>query len=408
MYTQIVELEGHIIDSNILPRVMDEIIDYEGDFKVQEVTIGRTKDDPSYIRMEVLAKKGETLAKILGQIQRYGVKIISEHEIDLEPAPKDGAFPEGFYSTTNLETYVYYKSAWLKVDRVEMDCGIVVREETVEALCVPVNKIRKGDPVVLGHKGIRVVPLQRSRQKEGFFNFMGSAVSSERPKGLLIKEIAAIMQELKAKGGKIIVVAGPAVIHTGAGDYFSRILEAGYVDCLFAGNALAVHDIESALLGTSLGVYLATGDAAPEGHSHHMIAINKIRLAGGIKQAVEAGILNKGVMYTCEKNNVDYILAGSIRDDGPLPDTYTDVALAQEEMRRKIKDADLVIMLGTMLHSIATGNLLPAYVKTVCVDINPAVVTKLVDRGSFQAVGLVSDVEWFLRELEYQLSLEND
>jgi lysine-ketoglutarate reductase/saccharopine dehydrogenase-like protein (TIGR00300 family) len=259
--------------------------------------------------------------------------------------------------------------------------------------------------VVVGRKGIKVLPLERTYRKETF-SFMGSAVSSERPKGLLIKEIAQYMRQLKQDGKKILIVAGPAVIHTGAGKYLARIIEAGYVDYLFAGNALAVHDIETALLGTSLGIYLDTGEGAAEGHAHHMRAINKIRLAGGIREAVKKGIVTSGVMYTCVTNDVDFILAGSIRDDGPLPDTITDVLVAQAKMRQRVQNVDLVIMLGTMLHSIATGNLLPARVRTVCVDINPAVVTKLADRGSFQTVGLVSDVEWFLRELAYRLDIK--
>jgi lysine-ketoglutarate reductase/saccharopine dehydrogenase-like protein (TIGR00300 family) len=402
MYSQKIELHGHIIDSHILPRILDEIIDNNGDFRVEKFEIGRTKADPSYALLEVQAHTEEELTRLLGRLQELGATIVTDVEVELAPAPRDGVFPENFYATTNLETFIFVAGRWIRVEDTEMDCGIVYAPETGRARCVPVNGVRKGELVVLGQKGIKVVPLQRGRQKE-IFRFMESAVSSERPKGLLLKEIAQLMRTLKKEGKKILVVAGPAIIHTGAGQYLSQIIEAGYIDYLFAGNALATHDIEGALLGTSLGVSLATGEAVPGGHSHHLRAINLIRRAGGIREAVEQGLLTSGVMYSCVVNKVDYVLAGSIRDDGPLPDVITDVLEAQEEMRRRTQQVDLVLMLGTMLHSIATGNLLPARVRTVCVDINPAVVTKLVDRGSFQTIGIVSDVEWFLRELAAQL-----
>jgi lysine-ketoglutarate reductase/saccharopine dehydrogenase-like protein (TIGR00300 family) len=252
---------------------------------------------------------------------------------------------------------------------------------------------------VVGHHGVRVMPLQRTTDRPSVFEFMASNVSSEKPKTAVIREMAEEIRRTRAQGGKILVVAGPAVVHTGAGEHLEKLIEWGYVQLLFAGNALAVHDIEHALYGTSLGVYLDRGALADEGHENHMRGINTIRAVGGISKAVQSGVLRSGIMYQCVKHGVDFVLAGSIRDDGPLPEVITDVIEAQKAMRARIEGVTIALMMGTMLHSIAVGNLLPAQVKTICVDISPAVVTKLTDRGTFQAVGLVTDIEPFLREL---------
>jgi lysine-ketoglutarate reductase/saccharopine dehydrogenase-like protein (TIGR00300 family) len=253
--------------------------------------------------------------------------------------------------------------------------------------------------IAVGHHGIRVTPVERAIDRKSVFEFMASNVSSEKPKSAVIREIAAEIRLAKKSGGKILVVAGPAVVHTGAGEHFEKLIEWGYVNLLFAGNALATHDIEQALYGTSLGVYLSRGALADEGHENHIHAINTIRNTGGITQAVEKGVLRQGIMYQCVKHEVEFVLAGSIRDDGPLPEVITDVVAAQKAMRAKLGGVTIAMMMGTMLHSIAVGNLLPASVKTICVDINPSVVTKLTDRGTFQAIGLVTDIEPFLREL---------
>jgi lysine-ketoglutarate reductase/saccharopine dehydrogenase-like protein (TIGR00300 family) len=250
-----------------------------------------------------------------------------------------------------------------------------------------------------------VIPVERARDRETF-SFMASNVSSEKPKKLVIDEIARQMRETRARGGKILIVAGPAIIHSGAAPYLAEIIRAGYVQVFFGGNAIAVHDVEAAVLGTSLGVALHSGEAIEGGHRHHMIAINTIRRAGSLRAAVEQGILKQGVMYECIRNNVALVLAGSVRDDGPLPDVITDVIEAQRTMRAALDGVEIALMISTMLHSIATGNMLPASVKVVAVDINPAVVTKLADRGTFQAVGLVTDAELFLRELAEALHLE--
>ncbi len=400
MVSATIELAGHIIDSRILPRVMDAIMDLGGDFRIDEIRVGRTKVDTSYARIEIKAPTQGALDSIVEQVRDLGAAVLEQTEAILEAAEQDGVFPEGFYSTTNLETFVRVAGSWVPVQDVEMDCGVIVDPSITPptARCVPVHRVRRGDLFVTGRTGVRVVPLERARHRE-VFSFMGSPVSSERPKALVVEEIARTMRDVRSRGKKILAVVGPAVIHTGAGRHLCALIESGYVNVLFAGNAVATHDVESALYGTSLGVYLENGAAASEGHAHHLRAINTVRRLGGFRGAIEAGVLKRGVMHACITHGVDYVLAGSIRDDGPLPDVITDTVMAQDEMRLRTKDVELAIMLATMLHSIAAGNLLPGRVKTVCVDINPATVTKLADRGSLQAVGIVSDVEWFLKEL---------
>jgi lysine-ketoglutarate reductase/saccharopine dehydrogenase-like protein (TIGR00300 family) len=396
-------LEGHIIDSMILPQVMDLVMDLGGNFTIEELRVGQHKDDISRCRMEVVAPDAETLDRIVRQAKDLGAVAAVESAVELVPIEKAGVYPEGFYSTTNLPTYVLYGGSWLPVQKQEMDCAIAVEDGS--ARCIPFYEARPGLPVVVGHAGVRVVALERSRQTE-IFTFMASEVSAEKPKKLLISKIAAEMRQVRADGGRILVVSGPAVVHTGAGRYLSQLIEMGYVQVLFAGNALAVHDVEAALFGTALGVNLESGLPIEHGHEHHMRAINRVRAAGSLKAMVESGQLTRGVMQTAITNGVDIVLAGSVRDDGPLPDVVTDMVEAQKRMREAVPGVRLALMLSTMLHSIATGNLLPAGVRTVCVDINPAVVTKLADRGSWQSIGLVTDVESFLRELV--LSLESD
>ncbi|MCL4458611.1 MAG: TIGR00300 family protein [Chloroflexi bacterium] len=397
-YSQVVEVKGHIIDSLIFPRILDELIDLGAEFKILRLDVGRGRTDPSYARLEVIAPSEEMLHTIVSAVQRLGATPLRVENATCTPAPKDGVFPENFYSSTNIPTLIRWEGEWIAVEHPEMDCGIVIQNG--HARCVPVCEVKKGDLVAVGDKGIRVLPLERPRVPSPIFGFMGSPVSSEKPKSALIKDIADKMREVRARGGKILVVAGPAIIHTGSRDYLCRLIERRQIDYLFAGNALAAHDIEYAFYRTSLGVPLDGSQPLEQGHEHHLRAINRIRSVGGIKQAVEAGILQEGIMYTCVKYGIDYVLAGSIRDDGPLPEVVTDVIQAQSEMRKRIHDGvQLALMLSTMLHSIAVGNLLPATIYTVCVDINPAALTKMVDRGSFQTVGLVMDVASFLREL---------
>jgi lysine-ketoglutarate reductase/saccharopine dehydrogenase-like protein (TIGR00300 family) len=391
-------LSGHIIDSMILPQVMDLIMDQGGNFTIEELKVGQHKTDTSLCRMEVYAGSAEQLDRIVRQARALGATAESEEEAQVEKVTAEGVFPEGFYSTSNLPTEVLLGDRWVPVEQMEMDCAIAVERKPERAWCIPFQGARPGTEVVVGYKGVRVTPLERSRQTE-IFSFMGSEVSAEKPKKVLIAAIAKEMRLIRESGGRIVVVAGPAVVHTGAGRYLSRLIELGYVQVLFAGNALAVHDVEAALFGTALGINIESGLATEHGHEHHMRAINRVRAAGGLRQMVQTGQLTSGVMKSAIDHGVDIVLAGSVRDDGPLPDVITDMIEAQQRMRGALAGVGMALMLSTMLHSIATGNLLPAGVRTVCVDINPAVVTKLADRGSWQSIGLVTDVESFLREL---------
>src|SRR5437660_7143173 len=391
-------LQGHIIDSMMLPQVMDMVMDLGGNFTIEELKVGQHKTDTSICRMEVYADTAELLDRIVQRARDHGAAGEHEQAVRLERVAREGVFPVGFYSTSNLPTEVLLAGQWVVVDNIEMDTAIGVDRGIGRARCIVFQDARAGMEVVVGYQGVRVTPLERSRQTE-IFSFMGSEVSAEKPKKVLIAGIAEELRQAREAGGRILDVAGPAVVHTGAGVYLSRLIELGFVQVLFAGNALAVHDVESALFGTALGVNVESGLAMEHGHEHHMRAINRVRAAGGLRQMVESGQLRSGVMKSAIEHGVDIVLAGSVRDDGPLPDVITDMVEAQRRMRAALGGVRIALMLSTMLHSIATGNMLPAGVRTVCVDINPAVVTKLADRGSWQSVGLVTDVESFLREL---------
>ena len=398
MHRAVVTLEGHIIDSLQLPRLMDTIMDLGGNFDVEEIRVGKKKNETSFARISVQARSEARLGEILAAIQPLGATPIDQAEARLTRVKQAGVFPVDFYSTSNQPTWVRHDGKWLEVQHIEMDCGIVVEDGA--ARVIPVDEARLGQMVVCGYRGVRVQPLERTRNRE-LFGFMQSQVSAEKPKKLIIKDIAASMKTVRKEGGAIIFVGGPAIIHTGAGKHLSWLIRHGYVQVLFAGNALAAHDIESAMYGTSLGISLESGLGMEHGHEHHIRAINRVRGAGSIANAVKKGILKEGVMYEAVKAGVRTVLAGSIRDDGPLPDVITDVVVAQKAMRAAIHESNvqMALMVSTMLHSIATGNLLPASVRAVCVDIEPSVVTKLSDRGSFQTIGMVTDVESFLREL---------
>ncbi len=407
MFSEQIELRGHIIDSLILPKVLDEVLTGGGSFTIREIKIGKQRHDASYARIDVFGPSPDVVDGIVRRLRQHGAEVVEQTTVRLAAAPADGVFPPDFYVTSNHQTYVHLDGKWVEVHPATMDCGIAVDVSKAEARAVKFCEVRRGMLLAVGHHGIRVVPAQRSMDRRSVFEFMASSVSSEKPKSAVIREIAAEFRLAKEAGGKILVVAGPAVVHTGAGEHFEKLIEWGYVNLLFAGNALAAHDIEQALFGTSLGVYLERGALADEGHENHMRAINTIREAGGIAEAVNKGILRRGIMHHCIRHQVDFVLAGSIRDDGPLPEVITDVVEAQKAMRSRLGGVRIALMMGTMLHSIAVGNLLPANVKTICVDINPSVVTKLTDRGTFQAIGLVTDIEPFLRELtEFLASAE--
>lgn len=401
-----IELEGHIIDSGIMTLVFDRIMDMGGSFEMLVFNIGKEKTDPSYARLRVNAESEEKLNQILSELHRYGARQLRIEDVYIVPAEGDHVVPKGFYSTTNHPTSVKFQGEWIPVAEIEMDCLIVVDIGVGRALCTPISKLKRGDYVVVGEQGVRIVPPERPRERTNF-EFMQGTVSPERPSEMLIARIATEILNIHRKGGKIALVGGPAIIHTGADRALAEIIRKGYINVLFAGNALATHDIEYDLFGTSLGMDISTGKPVTGGHKHHIYAISEIMRAGSIKNAVEQGVIKGGVMYECVKNNVPFVLAGSIRDDGPLPDVITDVMEAQDRMREQLKNCSMVLMIATLLHSIAVGNCLPSYVKTVCVDINPTSVTKLMDRGTMQAIGVVSDAGTFLPLLAKQLDIQS-
>lgn len=401
-FTEDVEIRGHIIDSLILPKILDIITSGGGKFRIKNISIGQARTDPSNALVEVSATSEVQLSELLSAISDHGAVQVNENDCHIEAADVAGAFPEGFYSTTNQRTEIRLGGQWIEVAEQEMDCGVVVDLGENTARCVAMSDIQLGDDVVVGHAGVRVFPLERQDSAQSF-EFMNSAVSTEKPKGVAIRKIAEQLFHMKHSAGKSLIVGGPAIIHTGSSKHLKALIKRGYVDKLFAGNALATHDIEQSFFGTSLGVNLKEGDIIEAGHEHHLRAINRIRRAGGIKPAVKQGILQSGVMYECVQHDVDYLLAGSIRDDGPLTDVITDALEAQRMMRAKVRDVSFCLMIATTLHSIAVGNLLPATTSVVCVDINPSTVIKLSDRGSFQTVGLVTDVAPFMNQLMTEL-----
>lgn len=397
-----VEVKGHIIDSLLLPKILDEIVTRGGSYLIKEIQVGQRQIDPSYARIEVRAVNEERLGEILDIIHDHGASQVNPDDCELLPADLDGAYPEAFYSTTNHRTQVRLNGEWIDVELQEMDCAILVSPDRHSARCIPMTEVNKGDLIVIGRKGLRVLAGESS-VRHSLFEFMASPVSSEKPKGVTVREIAQAMRHNRQLGKKNLAVLGPAVVHTGGAELMCELIRMGYINVLFAGNALATHDIEQAFFGTSLGVSMDQGLPTDEGHEHHLRAINRIRRLGGIRKAVDRGILQSGIMYTCVKEKVPFVLCGSIRDDGPLPDVITDILVAQKTMRENIRDVGFCLMMATALHSIATGNILPAWVKVACVDINPATVTKLMDRGSIQTVGVVSDAEPFLRALVTEL-----
>ncbi len=402
--SEIVEITGHLIDSGVLSRVLNDVDEYGGDYVIQSFEVGHGSDDPSYARIEVSADDEEALQRLLMRLQTRGVNQVHPGEAAVSVAEVDGVFPDGFYSSTNLVTRVRIDGRWVEVRNPEMDCGLIVEGagDDLSVRTLPMADVRAGMQVVCGASGIKVsVPVAK---ETGGFGFMESDVSSEKPQAVLVRQVADGMREAKAAGKKVLWVGGPGVVHTGAAPAMVALVEAGFVDVLFAGNALATHDIESALYGTSLGVDLARGQGVEHGHEHHIRAINTIRKAGSIHAAVEKGVLTSGIMHALVTHEKKFVLVGSVRDDGPLPDVYTDVIEGQRAMRAELGDAGFCLMVATMLHSVATGNILPASVPLVCVDINPATVTKLADRGSSQARGIVTDVGLFLEQLAMELS----
>jgi lysine-ketoglutarate reductase/saccharopine dehydrogenase-like protein (TIGR00300 family) len=400
-FSEVVEAEGHLIDSQILSAVFDTVVKRNASFDVLKFNIGRSNEEPSSISMRISAPTAAILGQVLEELVALGCRLADQHDALLRAVDQDGCVPDDFYSTTNHRTLVRVDRRWIEVERQRMDAVVVV--EGRHASCRKLRDVRVGDQVVCGVAGIRVVPEFQERDRHGFA-FMANEISSERRVEVGVTRIASMMLDVKRGGGRIAVVAGPVVVHTGGSPHFQELIRGGYVNVLLAGNALAVHDVEQALFGTSLGVDLDTGKAIEGGHRNHMRAINTICRAGGLGPAVEQGVLTSGIMYECIRHGVDYVLAGSIRDDGPLPDTLMDLRDAQDRYAEALADVRLVLSLSTMLHGIGVGNMLPSWVKMVCVDINPAVVTKLADRGSSQTIGVVTDVGLFLHRLAQRLS----
>jgi len=403
-FSQEIEVSGHLIDSSILTKIFDKIMDLHGEFQVEEINIGKKKKDSSYARLSVTGKNQKHLDEILQTIYREGAVSKIQKGILLKKAPKNMVMPDDFYSTTNNHTQIFYNKKWIQVENMMMDKCIVVKDN--RAFCVPIRDIKKGDEVIVGEGGIKITPPERPREGVNVFEFMGSSSSSERPTQHIAKKVAEDIYKTKKAGGKIIIVGGPAIVHTGAADSVAELIKLGFIDGVLAGNALAVHDIEYATLGTSLGMNVHDATLAYRGHRNHMDAINAVFRAGSIANMVKTKKLTRGIMYQCVKNKIPFVLAGSIRDDGPLPDVITDVAQAQREYKKILKDANMVIMVSTMLHSIATGNMLPANVKVIVVDINQPTVTKLMDRGTWQALGIVTDVGAFLPMVVQQMKIQ--
>jgi lysine-ketoglutarate reductase/saccharopine dehydrogenase-like protein (TIGR00300 family) len=403
-HSRTVELEGHIIDSGTMQRCFGAVMDLGGSFDVERFDVGKHETEESYCRLTVSADDAETLRAILHELHQNGAVLDDPSEVELVAAPADKVVPPEFYSTTNHPTEVLYDGEWIEVERIEMDCALVVDpgaepDRSPRAYTKTLNAVEEGDLVATDRSGIRVNPPERPRSGGGAFGFMQGGVSAERPSESTIREVAEELRAVKADGGNVMVVAGPAVIHSGAGDALADLVAAGYVDALSAGNGFATHDLERSIYGTSLGMNVETLEHPRKGHKHHIWTISEIIRAGGIEAAVEEGIVTEGVMYECVENDVDTVLAGSIRDDGPLPDTITDAVEAQDAIREQAHGADVVLMLATLLHSVAVGNCLPSTTKTVCVDIDPATVTQLLDRGSAQAVGMVTDIGTFVPTL---------
>ncbi len=396
MATETVRAHGHLIDSGDLQAILTTVVEHGAAYEIVGLDVGKTNDDPSRLTLRVRANTDASLQQLLEKLSTYGCFVDGVPNAVLRQADMDGAAPEDFYSTTNHRTDVRVDGRWIRVDRQRMDAAIVVHGGGAE--CRKLRDIRRGDAIVCGMHGVRVMPDVQSRDRPSF-GFMTNEVSSERRVETAVARVAETIRAARTRGGKIVFVAGPVLVHTGGTEYFCELIRLGYVDVLLSGNALAVHDIEAALYGTSLGIDLTSGHPVEHGHRNHMRAINLIRRAGGIASAVDSGVLKAGLMRACHLHGVNYILAGSIRDDGPLPETMMDLLAAQDAYGEALNGVEVVVMLSSMLHSIGVGNMLPSSVTVVCVDINPAVVTKLSDRGSTQTIGIVTDVGLFLHQL---------
>jgi lysine-ketoglutarate reductase/saccharopine dehydrogenase-like protein (TIGR00300 family) len=399
--TERVEMRGHVLDAGDLPRVLNAVLEAGSDYVIERFDVGREAADESYVRIAVTCPDAAELDLLLNRLMSFGANRSHPGELLLREVDVAGSFPLDFYSTTNYETEVLLQGAWTRVENPEMDCAIVVDADGPRT--VPMSDVTLGDRIVCGTAGVRVVLPPTPPKEASTFEFMNSVVSSEKPQALQVRRVAAEIREVKQAGKRVLLVGGPAIVHTGAAPALAALIKSGWIDVLFAGNALAAHDIEANLYGTSLGVDLSTASGVDHGHEHHIRAINRVRRAGSIAAAVEEGIISGGVMHAMVTEGKRFVLVGSVRDDGPLPDTIADVIEGQRQMRAALTDVGYALMVATMLHAIATGNILPASIPLVCVDINPATVTKLADRGSAQAEGLVTDIGLFLETLASEL-----
>jgi len=400
-FEEVVEAQGHLIDSHIMENIFDKVVEHHGRFEVQQFRIGRTNSEPSFLRLKVETPDEESMQRLLAGLLELGCAPLETGDAVLAEVARDRCAPEDFYSTTNHRTYVRIHQQWIEVQNQRMDALIVVRGG--EAFCRRLRDLRAGDQIVVGLRGIRVAPESKERDRLSFA-FMSNGISSERQVETAVRQTAALVRYALEQKQKVVAVAGPVVVHTGGVTGLAALIRRGCVQAVLSGNALGVHDAEAALYGTSLGVRLSDGRQEEHGHRNHMRAINAIYHAGGVRQAVESGRLTSGILYECVKAGVPFVLAGSLRDDGPLPETITDMNAAQDAYAQELRGAGLVLCLGSMLHSIATGNMLPSWVRIVCVDINPAVATKVSDRGTGQAVGVVADVGLFLDLLSKALA----
>ncbi|MCV3213752.1 TIGR00300 family protein [Plectonema radiosum NIES-515] len=407
--SRIIRIEGHLLDSGLINRALDMIIDSGGSFQVLNFNLGEQRQSTSAAEVKVSAPNHEVMEQIISHLIDLGAVDLPQDERDakLEPVLQRGVAPDDFYVSTIYPTEVRINGEWVKVRSQRMDGAIAVIQtpDGWLARCKILRDLEIGEYVVVDVQGIRTVRKPESREQRNAqeFSFMSAGVSSERRVEIVVEQVAWELRKMRDTGGKVVVTAGPVVIHTGGGEHLARLVREGYVQALLGGNAIAVHDMEQNMMGTSLGVDMKRGVAVRGGHRHHLKVINTVRRHGSIAAAVSAGEFKAGVMYECVRAGIPFSLAGSIRDDGPLPDTQMDLIQAQEEYAKLLKGADMILMLSSMLHSIGVGNMTPAGVKMVCVDINPAVVTKLSDRGSIESVGVVTDVGLFLSLLVQQL-----
>jgi lysine-ketoglutarate reductase/saccharopine dehydrogenase-like protein (TIGR00300 family) len=407
MFSETIELRGHIIDSLILPKVLDQILTHGANFKISEIKIGKKRADQSFARIDVSAETTEALDELILRLRQHGAEIPKKVDAQLASAPAEGVFPRDFYVTTNQQTFIRFDGKEIEVQPAMMDSAIAVDRKGGAARAIKFFDVRKGDEIVVGHRGVRVVPVQRATSRTDVFQFINTIVDADEPKSAIIRELAAELRRARKAKGKIAVVVGPAIVRTGAGQHLVRVIESGYVDRLFAGNSFAAYDLERALFGTSLGISPDVAFARG-GHENLLRTVNAIREAGGIAAAVRKKIVTSGIMHACVQNNVDIVLTGSIRDEGPIPGVTTDVIEAQKVMRAKLSDVTHALLLAALQHSLAVASMLAPNVKTVCVDIDSSAVERAVEHQPLQSIGLVTDVEPFLRELADCLTRSGD